>query len=249
MLIDELLDDGYDYILTARLQSDPIERRFSQYRQMSGGRFLVSLREVLNTERILTCRSLIKENINFWEEDLKSENQDSEMFNQIDEALEDRMDEIIESVLDDESSEVATTISGYIAKKLLKRSKCELCISKITVSNNDLNNDHYLKILSRGGLFVPPKELADFVCSCFAILDFVESEILAINQSATKLAMYVLKLYAPSCEFCCEFHKEWGTTFAAKIVINVFFNNKQKHSKDLIRKDAVTDFKTRQRNK
>ena len=61
MLIDELLNDGYDYILTARLQSDPIERRFSQYRQMSGGRFLVSLREVQNTERILSCRSLIKE--------------------------------------------------------------------------------------------------------------------------------------------------------------------------------------------
>jgi len=28
MLIDELLDDGYDFVLTARLQSDPIERRF-----------------------------------------------------------------------------------------------------------------------------------------------------------------------------------------------------------------------------
>ena len=27
---------------------------------MSGGRFLVSLREVLSTERILTCRSLFK---------------------------------------------------------------------------------------------------------------------------------------------------------------------------------------------
>ena len=38
-----------NYILRARLQSDPIERRFSQYRQVSGGRFLVSLREVLNT--------------------------------------------------------------------------------------------------------------------------------------------------------------------------------------------------------
>ena len=37
MFIDELLNDGYDYILTARLQNDPIERRFSQYRQMSGG--------------------------------------------------------------------------------------------------------------------------------------------------------------------------------------------------------------------
>ena len=64
-LIDELLNDGYDFILTSRLQSDSIERHFSKYRQMSGGRFLVSLREVLNTERILSCRSLIKKNINF----------------------------------------------------------------------------------------------------------------------------------------------------------------------------------------
>ena len=71
MLIDELLNDGYDYILTARLQSDPIERRFSQYRQMSGGRFLVSLREVRNTQRILSCRSLIKKDVNFWKEDLQ----------------------------------------------------------------------------------------------------------------------------------------------------------------------------------
>ena len=52
LLIDELLSDGYSYVMTFCLQSDPIERRFSQYRQMSGGRFLVSLREVLNSKRI-----------------------------------------------------------------------------------------------------------------------------------------------------------------------------------------------------
>ena len=52
-LIAELLEEGYSFVLTRRLQSDPIERRFSQYRQMSGGRFLVSLREVLNSESIL----------------------------------------------------------------------------------------------------------------------------------------------------------------------------------------------------
>ena len=60
MLIDEWLNDGYDFVLTARLQSDLVERRFSQYRQMSGERFLVNLREVLNTEWISSCRSLIK---------------------------------------------------------------------------------------------------------------------------------------------------------------------------------------------
>ena len=60
MLIDEWLNDGYDFVLTARLQSDLVERRFSQYRQMSGERFLVNLREVLNTERLSSCRSRIK---------------------------------------------------------------------------------------------------------------------------------------------------------------------------------------------
>ena len=65
MLMQELSDEGYEFIFTHRFQSDPLENRFSQYRQTSGGRFLVSLREVLSTETILTCRSLLKQNINF----------------------------------------------------------------------------------------------------------------------------------------------------------------------------------------
>ena len=66
MLMRELFNDGYQYIMTRRLQSDPIENRFSKYRQMSGGRFLVGLREVNNSERILACRSLLKEGIDIW---------------------------------------------------------------------------------------------------------------------------------------------------------------------------------------
>ena len=135
MLIDELLNDGYDYILTARLQSDLIERRFSQYRQMSGGRFLVSLREVRNTERILSCRSLIKNDINFWKEDLQQpERNEDESYEMIGEILRDGIEEILETVLDDDSSEVAITISRYIAKMLLKRSKCKDCEKKITMT-------------------------------------------------------------------------------------------------------------------
>ena len=150
MLFDELLNDGYDFVLTAWLQSDPIERDFSQYRQMSGGRFLVILREVLNTERILSCRSLIKKDINFWKEDLQPESNGDESFEMTDEILRYWIEEILESVLDVGSSEVATIISGYITKKLLKRSKCE---------------------------------------------------------------------------FCCQYHLDWGVKFASKIVVNVYFSN------------------------
>ena len=79
-LIKELLFEGYDFVITSRLQSDPIERRFSQYRQMSGGRFLVSLREVTNSERIIRCRSLVKAGINFWKEDLGSDKPSLDFF-------------------------------------------------------------------------------------------------------------------------------------------------------------------------
>ena len=50
LLVEELLNSGYEYVILRKLQSDPLEKPFSQYRQMSGGRFLVSLREVLNSE-------------------------------------------------------------------------------------------------------------------------------------------------------------------------------------------------------
>ena len=38
-LIKDLLEENYVFVLTARMQSDPIERRFSQYRQINGGHF------------------------------------------------------------------------------------------------------------------------------------------------------------------------------------------------------------------
>ena len=41
-LIEDLFNEAYQYVITARLQSDPVERRFSQCRRMNGGRFLVN---------------------------------------------------------------------------------------------------------------------------------------------------------------------------------------------------------------
>ena len=59
-LIEDLLSDGFKFILTACFQSDPIERRFGQYRQMSGGRFLGNLKDVTYSKQILKFKSLIK---------------------------------------------------------------------------------------------------------------------------------------------------------------------------------------------
>ena len=97
-------------------------------------------------------------------------------------------------------------------------------------------------------MFVPLKELAEFVFSWFAILDFVEGNILSIGH-VTRPPMYVLKYYGPKREFCCQYNLDWGVKFASKIVVNVYFNNKLKQAKDFACKDSVESFKTRQRSK
>ena len=62
-LIEDLLSDGFKFLLTARFQTDVIERMFGQYQQMSGGRFLVGLKNIIWSERILKTKSLVKESI------------------------------------------------------------------------------------------------------------------------------------------------------------------------------------------
>ena len=63
----DLIRDGFHCVLNGRLPTDPLERRFSQYRQMSGGRFLVSLTEILRSEKIITYQILLKRDIDFSE--------------------------------------------------------------------------------------------------------------------------------------------------------------------------------------
>ena len=67
-LLKDLLNEDHSYILTYRLPSDPIERHFSKYKQVTGGEFLVSLREVNNSEIKTNLSSILKESTNFWEE-------------------------------------------------------------------------------------------------------------------------------------------------------------------------------------
>lgn len=249
LLVEELLAEGYEYVMMSRFQSDPLERRFSQYRQMSGGRFLVSLREVMNSERILQCRALIKENINFWEEDIGMEKIPtiSDKFTQY---LFEHSNDIEEATMSNDTIEVATDIAGYIAKKLRKRSKCDACKSSlVSRSIEDVENNNYLKILSRGGLTTPSQELSDFTCNSFAALDFTSAAIQAESGPARTLAEHVLSKFCHHGKFTCSNHENWGFKFASKIIVNIFFNNKKKLTNADVRKDNVKTFKKRQRSK
>ena len=111
-LIDDLIQEGYDYFLISRLLTDPLELRFSKYRQMSGGRFLIGLRELETSERMLAVKTLLKESVNIWEEDVRKESCNISLMKLFDDKLQEILPDIEECNLDSESFEVATVISG-----------------------------------------------------------------------------------------------------------------------------------------
>ena len=60
--MENFLLDGFKFVLTAQFYSDPTER-FGRYQQMSRGRFLVRLKDVMWSKRILKIKTLVKESI------------------------------------------------------------------------------------------------------------------------------------------------------------------------------------------
>ena len=61
----------------------------------------------------------------------------------------------------------------------------------------------------------------------FAILDLLEKEIVLLGMPVAKVATYTSKRYGSFPHFSCNMHHDWSFKFASKIVVNMFFNNKQ----------------------
>lgn len=69
-LLKDLLNEHCNYILISLSLSDLIKRQFNKYRHMSLGKFLGSISDVNYREKI-KISIIVKEGINFWEEDIK----------------------------------------------------------------------------------------------------------------------------------------------------------------------------------
>ena len=130
--------------------------------------------------------------------------------------------------------------------------QCEMC-SLITVGNDSdkaTDKEYFDFVISRGSLIVPSRQMVEFVCTCFAILEYADQFTIKNHESTTSMsAEQVLGIYSPKYSVTCEKHIEKGLIFAIKIVVNIFYNNKQKISSDEVRKNTVECLKKRQRSK
>ena len=166
-------------------------------------------------------KSLLKENLNLWELDVSPE---GDILNIIENV--EFQNDFEEIDLDDDSKEVATYIAGYITKKLLKKSTCELC--RKTLSDDQVSvGIEYTNLLSRGGLRLPTNSLATDVCRSFAKLDIAKKRLLLQPTHVRKAAEMVLRRDIGIQKCMCEEHFHWGMAAVNKTVTNIYFNNKQ----------------------
>ena len=149
-LIEDLLSRNYEFVLTSRLQTDPLELRFSKYQQMSGARFLIGLREMELSEFVLLTASLLKESGDIFGESLRKENMDESLLIQVDDEL-NALSDLESCMLSEEGVEVAAVIAGYIFKVIFNKSKCEVCKTLLTTVKSDSSKFNYFNKLSRVG--------------------------------------------------------------------------------------------------
>ena len=232
-LLEDLFSEGYQYVLTSRFQTDPLEKHFGKYRQMSGGRFLVSLREVQSTEKILCMKSLIKEDINSWDERVKYDSDIKHRKEEFMQKLSYLSNEIQESELCQDSCEVASNVAKL---------KCNVC--ETLLKSNKISSE-YIKIMSRGGLTEPSQSLADYVCAGFAILDTTKDLLFQYSDIIKHVPLLTLGLFQINA-FMCKDHQEWGRKLVNSIITNIFLNNEQSITNANIRNDGIATSKARQ---
>ena len=104
--------------------------------------------------------------------------------------------------------------------------------------------------MSCGKLSAPSVFLTELVYQSFALLDLHDSYIRSQYYLCTLQAVLcMLKYYLDNIKMFYDDHFSKGLEIIFNILVNIFYNNKQKIVNDSITKDSISGFKRRQREK
>ena len=119
-------------------------------------------------------------------------------------------------------------------------SKCNSYTSSLIATIGKFDNK-YFNMLSQGNLIIPSPAITEFVSNDFAKICYDKITTSQSIPTCCRIRTYwrnILKLSA----LHVKIHVEWGMHYSIKIIINIFYNNKQKISADSIRKDDIIKF-------
>ena len=185
-LMEFLIEEkNFDYFLTAKAQSDKIEKRFGKSRQMSGGNLYASVRQFLESDRTLRIKNLAKLNLSmaevkeiFSDSSQIQKEKEEQISEQISQALDSGNTIELSPAIPDAQINILFYVSGGFSKRLCQQTKCLSCKERLAPSNSadtfsvvnqsDENAEFqsvsdYLDQVNRGGLTIP-SELSFLTC-------------------------------------------------------------------------------------
>lgn len=227
IFLKESLQMGY--VLLGKFQTDNLEARFGQYRQMSGACYHISVKQVLESEKKLKAVSLIKlhsakhDVINlseiFLPLDTVSDSNEYSNDNNYDNALFDDLTVDLSDINISENDIIGLLyITGYLANVILKNNSCSKCKEFLTISGTDVsstvlpqNKNYYFNVINRGSLKYPSDFLMSIVTTAFKVFQVVltdryESKFLSVKGQKETLISTILEFLEldslGKCEIC-----------------------------------------------
>ena len=127
--LNYLLDEkNLEFILLGNIQSD-LERRFSWYRQSSGGNYHISVLQILQSEKTIRVRSLVEQDFHMKEiQNIFTSIDDSEKTDadaHLSELITFQIDSFrFHSAVDQNDTSIIFYVAGAVSRTLLKKNKC-----------------------------------------------------------------------------------------------------------------------------
>lgn len=155
------------YVLLGKFQTDCLEARFGMYRQLAGGQYDVSLRQVFECEKKIRMLSVLKltmnnASISLSDFSINWEDCDSGECNDV---------HVLEPLtIDDVSSTddvlpVIVYVAGYCCYSICKKLSCSDCKTLLTCAEGDVDKlqNSYTQGISRGSLLYPHETVVKLV--------------------------------------------------------------------------------------
>jgi hypothetical protein len=249
-----------EYVLLGKLQTDNLERRFGEYRQLSGGNYNVSVQQVLESEKKLRVSSFLALNSSTLGHIAITDIRDALSMSNSDESNdgeEEKVDDFMDVPLDVKHSNfpcdenALTYVTGFVLHKFLQRHACLTCAPKFVQNKSlELSDDSqtfcsYISSLDRGALKYPTLLSVRFAYKVYSVVQMLVSEpyeakfLKCRNHRFVVFELVMQSIcvddvyedYVDACSVCNQF-----TTGLLRhmlpLFVNVFLNNYVKKRND-----------------
>lgn len=241
----------FEYVCLGKFQTDKLEKRFGQYRQMSGGNYHISVKQVLESEKRLKVISLLKlksfSHGEFQLQEFLSACEDDKIDGVLDLSKYEGIYDMLVNINEQEISSLIY-ICGYIAKKVCREKvSCDYCKNALVIPNKDLvlekcvtENYIYLDTLNRGGLKYPTEFLVNVVIHTYKLFNAIITErferhfLAENNQRALFIKLSLVSLQNSNIigEDCCQNCEKYPIELVQMLLqyfTNILLNNYTKN--------------------